>query len=201
MLRVLILSIIIACSHGIDRTKLWKIPSPMKGFQLQYALGRWFVQYRVAPCSWEGSNEFQDYELFDSLVSKNFMSVIFTMRNGVCNTINASAFLTSQPGVIMLKDPLGNNFSGKLIYLATDYMSFKIIYICTRMSVLGDKCNDAGLSVYTRMVKPDGKTIAKINAVLMKMYGVTVDQLQRVIHSKSCIDKQTLLNHKATQWW
>ncbi|KAL4233795.1 hypothetical protein ACF0H5_008473 [Mactra antiquata] len=189
-----------ACSHGIDITKLWKIPPPMKGFQIQPALGQWFVQYRVAPCSWAGSTEFQDYEYFASTGGKNAFSITLTMRNGICNTIKAPVFFTHQPGVMLVKDPLGNNFSGKLIYTAIDYKSFQIIYVCTKMSVFGDKCDDALLSVQTRMVKPDGQTIANINNALKGIFGVTVDQLQRVVHSKSCTQKQTPFMPKS-KWW
>ncbi|KAL4233794.1 hypothetical protein ACF0H5_008472 [Mactra antiquata] len=69
------------------------------------------------------------------------------------------------------------------------------------MSVLGDKCDDSMLSVLTRMVKPDGKTITKINNALMEIFGVTVDQLQRVLHSKPCRGKQTPFIPKPIQWW
>ncbi|KAL4233793.1 hypothetical protein ACF0H5_008471 [Mactra antiquata] len=170
----------------MDRTKLWRIPPPMKGFQLKPALGQWFVQFRAAPCSWEGSNEFQDYELYTAPVDKNTLSATLTMRNGVCNTISAPIYLTSEPGVMLVKDPVGNNFSGKLIYPATDYKSFAFYYVCTKMSVFGDKCDDAMLCVHTRMRKPSGKTVAKINDALIRIFGVTVNQLQRVIHTKSC---------------
>ncbi|KAL4231958.1 hypothetical protein ACF0H5_009535 [Mactra antiquata] len=182
--------VLVTLSHGFDRTRLWKIPPPMKGFQIQPALGRWYYQFRIAPCSWSGSNEFTDYEVLMTLQGKSTIVFSRTMRNdGICNTVTSKAYLTSQPGVINIKDPLGNNFSGLQIFTATDYKTFSITYTCTKKSVSGDKCDDAMVNVRTRMRKPGLQVIQRINNALMQLWGVTLEQFQRVLHSKPCFYK------------
>ncbi|KAL4223555.1 hypothetical protein ACF0H5_017025 [Mactra antiquata] len=176
---LILLSVVVV--NGLESSRLWNIPSPVNGFRIQPLLGRWFVQYRKAPCTWGGSNEFSDYETTFQLDGKHNLFTTMSMRNDVCNTINSRAFMQS-PGVYIIKDPLGNNFSGKLVFAATDYKTYHITYLCTKMSVLGEKCDDTSLSVKTRVPHPDHKIIARINHALNQMWGISVDHLQRVNH-------------------
>ncbi|KAL4232235.1 hypothetical protein ACF0H5_009809 [Mactra antiquata] len=190
---------VIAVANGMDETKLWRLPPPMKGFQWEKALGRWYYQFRKAPCSWSGSNELTDYEMFISKRSKNSLWFALTMRNGVCNTINHSPIIVS-PGVHTTKDPTGGGFSGVYVQVAGDYKTFMIVYGCTKMSVFGDKCDDASITVSTRMRFPDKKVISMINDALMQLWRITVNDLQRVKHIQPCFQNKppVQLNQK---WW
>ncbi|KAL4223715.1 hypothetical protein ACF0H5_017182 [Mactra antiquata] len=180
---------IVALSQGVDKTRLWRTPPPMKGFLLNPSLGRWFIQFRSAPCGWEGSSEFRDYETTLIMDGQNIIARE-TMRNDVCNTVTSNLYLRSPPGVFTVKDQLGNNWSGSYVIPATDYKTFSITYGCTKVSTMGDKCDDPWLSVKTRMPNPGPKVVAMINDALMSLWGITVDHLQQVQHQQSCLTKK-----------
>ncbi|KAL4231341.1 hypothetical protein ACF0H5_008920 [Mactra antiquata] len=179
---------LINLSNGIDETKLWTFPQAMKDFDWQQNLGRWYYQFRKVPCSWSGSDEFTDYEAFIIRENKHTLLLTLTMRNNeICNSIAHRATFKSNLGILKIKEPLGIGFSGIYFLVAGDYTTFGITYGCTKLSVFGDKCDDASITVRTRMRFPDKKVIAMINDELMRLWGITVDDLQRVKHIKSCI--------------
>ncbi|KAL4231340.1 hypothetical protein ACF0H5_008919 [Mactra antiquata] len=190
---------LITVAKGMDETKLWRIPPPMKGHQWETFLGRWYYQFRKSACSWSGSNEFTDYGALITRESKNTIWFTLTMRNGICNTINHRGILIS-PGVYTTKDPTGGSFSGTYIIVAGDSKTFGISYGCTKMSVLGDKCEDASIAVRTRIRYPDKAVIAMINDALLQLWGITVDELQRVKHIESCFQKKQNMQLNK-QWW
>ncbi|KAL4231339.1 hypothetical protein ACF0H5_008918 [Mactra antiquata] len=183
---------VISVAKGMDETKLWRIPPPIKGFLWEPSSGRWYYQFRKSPCSWSGSNEFTDYEMLLRTEGKNSMLMTLTMRNGVCNSANHRMIFMS-PGVYTTKDLLGGSFSGTYIYVAGYYKTFFIVYGCTKMSVLGDKCEDASIDVRTRIRYPDKAVIAMINDALLQLWGITVDELQRVKHIESCFQKKPFI--------
>ncbi|KAL4232269.1 hypothetical protein ACF0H5_009843 [Mactra antiquata] len=174
--------------NGFDQTKLWKIPPPMKNYHVPSGLGRWYYQFNQAACSWSGSREYSDYEIFLEPESKNSLLFTLTMRNEFCNTIKGRSYIIA-PGVFTAKDTVGNNFSGTYTVVAEDPKTFSISYGCTKMSVLGDKCDDASLKIKTRMPFPSKKVIAQINRELKRIWGITVNDLPRSLFRKSCRDE------------
>ncbi|KAL4233792.1 hypothetical protein ACF0H5_008470 [Mactra antiquata] len=177
---------VLALTEGIDRTKLWTVPKPMNGLNPQGLLGHWFVQYRISPHSWPGSDELTDYEINLTHAGKNTMMMTLTMRKDVCNTIHAKMYI-KPGGVMTLTDPIGNAFSGLVVIPKVYYDSFCIFYICTRMNVQGKKCDDALVSIETRMPLPNKDVIARINQALISLWGTTVDQLTPVRRKQSCL--------------
>ncbi|KAL4231401.1 hypothetical protein ACF0H5_008980 [Mactra antiquata] len=180
-----------ATGYGIDNTKFWKIPKPVKGFEDRLVLGRWFFQFRKAPCTWSGSSEFKDYETLISIYDKKIvMFTNFVRNDGLCTMFPSKGYKSTVPGTLVVKDPLGDKYSGLLVFPATDYKTYLITYVCVKMSTFGEKCDDALISIRTRMVHPDKTVIARINFVLMQLWGITVDELVRIQHGKSCYSKK-----------
>ncbi|KAL4232234.1 hypothetical protein ACF0H5_009808 [Mactra antiquata] len=70
----------ITVANSMNEQKLWRLPPPMKGFQWEKALGKWYYQFRKAPCSWSSSNEFTDFEAIISKPGKNSLLFALTMR-------------------------------------------------------------------------------------------------------------------------
>ncbi|KAL4232268.1 hypothetical protein ACF0H5_009842 [Mactra antiquata] len=176
--------------HGMDETVLATIPVPMKKFDLSQSLGRWYYQFQKAPCSWSGSSEFSDYEIF--LSAENSKSILFTltMRIDICNQITGRAFINPQPGVFRSKDSIGNVFSGLYVIVAEDPKTYSIVYGCTKLSAFGNKCEDASITVKTRVPFPNKKIIAQIYNVLMAVWGISIHDLQRVPFRESCVKQQ-----------
>ncbi|KAL4221781.1 hypothetical protein ACF0H5_020035 [Mactra antiquata] len=175
-----IVTIIVASANGMDNTKLWKIPPPRVLWHQNPGL--WYVQFQSVACSWSGGRELTDMEVFVRPETKTNLLFSFESRNGLCNKINFMVYLTSQIGLYKIKDPVGSGFTGVYVLPAGDNKSFLISYGCTKMSVFGDKCDDGSIYVMTRMRYPDKKVITKINKALVQLWGITVKELQRVMH-------------------
>ncbi|KAL4232005.1 hypothetical protein ACF0H5_009583 [Mactra antiquata] len=196
-----ILLVFTSLSNGLDETVLWKIPKPMKGFQWQQHFGRWYNQFRKAPCSWSGALEFTDNELFFGPETKQSILFSLTMRNrGICNTITSRAFLQSPEAITKAEDTIAGGFGGLYVQVAGDPKLFGIAYGCTKLNVLGDKCDDPSITIRTRMRFPDKRVIAMIHDALMQLWGIGVDELHRVQHIQPCFQQQPVgkLNK---QWW
>ncbi|KAL4231402.1 hypothetical protein ACF0H5_008981 [Mactra antiquata] len=164
--------------YSIDITKLQKIPQPMKGFQEKLILGRWFFQFRKPPCNWPGSDQLSDFELtISNKDKKRLLFTNFARNDGLCTMFPSNAYKGTTPGTYLVKDPLGDKFSGYMVIPATDYKTFLVGYVCIKMSTFGDKCDDVLIAVRTRMVHPDKAVVARINFVLMHLWGITVDEL------------------------
>ncbi|KAH3788376.1 hypothetical protein DPMN_166514 [Dreissena polymorpha] len=78
-------------------------------FKIEWALGKWFTQSRQEPCSWKGSADFQNMELNIVLDPKNGIIYDHSMwRVGNrCVYVTFDVHQTKQPGVLLIKDPLG----------------------------------------------------------------------------------------------
>ncbi|XP_053404957.1 uncharacterized protein LOC128558768 [Mercenaria mercenaria] len=110
-----------------------------------------------------------------------------TMRShDLCNTVT-SIVIVRGPGVFMGKDLVGNNWSGKIILVATDYTSFAINWGCTKWSVFNDGlCEDPSVYVKTRELNPIPKVLRRIETVLQNTWGISVNQLRRISNDKPC---------------
>ncbi|XP_053403528.1 uncharacterized protein LOC123543599 isoform X2 [Mercenaria mercenaria] len=169
-----------------DVKEVLKIPpAPMPGFNLLPWLGPWFYQYHKAPCSWAVSEEFTDYTQITELEGTNVINHD-TMRNrGVCNSVTSIMSVTG-PGEFTGKDLVGNNWSGTLIVVATDYKSFSISWGCTKMSVFDNRCEDPYAYVKTRQRKPPARVLRRIEMILRDIWGISVRQLTRILHGRPC---------------
>ncbi|KAL4234549.1 hypothetical protein ACF0H5_006190 [Mactra antiquata] len=176
----------VAFAYGLETTRLWQQPPPMKGFNIMPFLGRWFVQFRKAPCSWAASNEFTDFETYMTRPNKNTILIKETSRNEICNSATSLLYPGKQPGVFVVKDPLGDNMSGSYVVVATDYKSWSLTYGCTKMSVSGNKCQDPWLSVKTRMPHPKPVVLAQIDKAMWDLWRAALTDLQPVRHRQSC---------------
>ncbi|KAL4221769.1 hypothetical protein ACF0H5_020023 [Mactra antiquata] len=172
-------------SEAIDTNKIMFQPPPMKNFDLNAWLGPWFYAFRSPPCSWSGANEMTDYESTGRLLKNGVILAKETWRNEICNSLQILVYVKG-PGIFTAKDPLGNTFSGTVVVPYTDYKTFTITWGCTKMSALGNKCDDPWINVKTRMIKPGPKIIGQINYHLTRLWGVTVDQLQVVRRQQRC---------------
>ncbi|KAL4232142.1 hypothetical protein ACF0H5_009717 [Mactra antiquata] len=179
-------------TDGVDQRRLEKIPPVMKGFNVQGIYGTWYAAFRVAPCGWSKSGDFEDYQLEFLDGGAKRMLVNLWARNTICSAFSGIAFATSVPGIYKIEDPIGDKFSGTFINVATDYKTFLIDYICTKMSLMGDKCDDALLNVMTRVPNYMSKdAVYHVNNILMSTWGLTLDQMPRMKQQQSCrVSKQ-----------
>ncbi|KAL4217386.1 hypothetical protein ACF0H5_023837 [Mactra antiquata] len=95
--------------------------------------------------------------------------------------VYAKEYVKSPPVVFLNKDTFGNNLSGQAVVTATDY---KILLNGVEQNFLfGEKCDDPFVVVLTRVPKPTQFTVACINKVLMKTWGLTIRDLDTVLHT------------------
>ncbi|KAL4231345.1 hypothetical protein ACF0H5_008924 [Mactra antiquata] len=200
VLKWVLISSIVVLSNGFDSTKLWKIPPPMKGLKLPMLNGKWYVTYRHVSCSWAGSQVFSDLEVFLSTKSQKIMTISRTIRqNGICNIILSESRAALLPGTFLSRELLGNQLEGLEVVLSTDYKTYLIMVGCDRKVMSGNGCEDGYISVRTRMPHPNKVVKSRINKVLMKHYGTTVDQLLAVTHDRPC-KKQPVVCMNGN-WW
>ncbi|XP_053394394.1 uncharacterized protein LOC128555612 [Mercenaria mercenaria] len=172
-----------ANGNGV-KEKLQIIPPSMPSFNEMASLGRWFQQFRVTGCHYSSSDRFTYYE--QNLVKFGKALHSFdTWRNDICNTLTTRYFTTG-PGVYTVKDAIGAIWSGLAIIPATDYKTFKILYGCTKISALGNRCDDPRLQVFTRAPKPGKRLMAQIDYVLRGLFGITISELPRIRQLEPC---------------
>ena len=78
----------------------------------------------------------------------------------------------------------GDNWSGVIMVVATDYKSFSISWGCTKWSAFDGTCDDPWLSVKTRKMKVSASVLQQIDAALQNLYGVSVNELTKTKHGK-----------------
>ncbi|XP_045159288.2 uncharacterized protein LOC123524838 [Mercenaria mercenaria] len=166
------------------KEKLQIIPAPMPGFNERATLGRWFQQFRMTGCGYSSSDRFTYYEQ-DLRPFGDALHSFDTWRNGICNTLT-TRYLRTGPGVYTVKDPIGAIWSGTAIVAASDYKTFKIVYGCSKISTMGDRCDDPWLQVFTRSPKPGKRTIARIDYVLRGLFDISISELPRIRQVRPC---------------
>lgn len=77
----------------------------------------------------------------------------------------------------------GGMVSGKSIVVATDYKRSLILWGCTQFAVIGDECVKPYAGVMTRSPKPDPLTIVMVNDKLKSLWGITVNDMRKVVHT------------------
>ncbi|KAL4229599.1 hypothetical protein ACF0H5_012637 [Mactra antiquata] len=169
---------------NVDGLKvLSNTPQPMTGLLIPKMLGQWFAVHRKPPCTWSGSKEFVNLGIFFKYEGKDTISSQITWGDEFCNKVFAKDFMESPPGVLLKKDSFGDNISGKAVIIATDYKTYLIKWGCTKFSVFGEKCDDPYVVVLTRVPKPTKFTLANINVVLSKTWGLTIKDLDMVLQT------------------
>ncbi|XP_045202159.2 uncharacterized protein LOC123555630 [Mercenaria mercenaria] len=170
---------------GNVKERLKTPPLPMPGFNLQAWSGRWFFQYHKAPCSWAISEKFSDYTQFTELHG-NVALYHETMRNhDLCNSVTSSLRITG-PGVFIGNDPVGDNWSGKVIVVDTDYKTYCITWGCTKWSAFYNTCEDPWIYIKTRQMNPHRGVLRRIEMALYKLWGISINQLTRITHGRPC---------------
>lgn len=71
---------------------------------------------------------------------------------------------------------------GKDVVVATDHKTFIVSWRCSKLSVFGD-CQNPSIAVTARTPTPNLNTIADINSVLTKIWGMTVKDLRQIVHT------------------
>ena len=83
---------------------------------------------------------------------------------------------------------LGDNWSGMMIVVATDYKRFSIIWGCTKWSQLDQRCDDPWLYVKTRQLKVFPDLLASIDSILQSVFGLSLNELNKIRHgSRKCL--------------
>lgn len=187
MLGLLVFIMLSVVVHSTDiKERIQLTPPPMPGFNTMAYMGRWFMAFRKAPCSWSGSSYFSDYE--QNVFPEGGNSLLMTLnwrKNGLCNGVTSRA-LFKQPGLFTFIDNMGDNLSGKIIVVATDYKNFVVHWGCTKMSATGTICEDPWLSTGTRIPGPPPGVVAMIENVLQSMWGVSVGELTKYSNKMPC---------------
>ncbi|XP_060562434.1 uncharacterized protein LOC132722049 [Ruditapes philippinarum] len=160
-------------------------PPPMPGFNLKAYLGQWFYQFHKAPCNWAIAEEFTDYSQIFVPVGNIFMNYESMRNRDLCNTMN-SVFSVTGPGQFSGKDLIGDNWSGKIKIVATDYNGFAINWGCTRWSTFDQTCADPWLYVKTRQVKLSKGVLGRIESALQNIFGISLNELSRIPHGRPC---------------
>ncbi|XP_045201240.2 uncharacterized protein LOC123554889 [Mercenaria mercenaria] len=169
-----------------DVTERLKIPPvPMPGFNLLPWLGQWFYQYLKVPCSWAIAAEFTDFTHFTEVEGQNVINHDAMRNRGVCNTVT-SIFSITGPGEFIGKDVVGNNWSGRLIVVATDYKSFSVTWGCTKMSEFDNRCEDSYVFIKTRQLRTSARVLRRIDMVLRDLWGISARRLTKMPHGRPC---------------
>ncbi|XP_060575535.1 uncharacterized protein LOC132732994 [Ruditapes philippinarum] len=158
-------------------------PPPMPGLNLNAWLGPWFHQFHKAPCSWAISEDFSDYtQLF--VPDGNVFLAHESMRNrNVCNKMTSILTLTG-PGKFSVNDIMGDNFSGKMVIVATDYQGFTIDWGCAKWSTLDQRCADPSLYIKTRQRQLSQDIVGRIESALQNIFGISLNELIRISHAR-----------------
>ncbi|XP_052251779.1 uncharacterized protein LOC127858617 isoform X2 [Dreissena polymorpha] len=189
MYALVVVAVFLVCqSSGLTdswQNRIKQRPAPVVPFKIEWALGKWFTQSRQEPCSWKGSADFQNMELNFVLDPKKGIIYDHSMwRVGNrCVYVTFDVHQTKQPGVLLLKDPLGDIFSGESVIVAVDPHTFIIEWGCTKVSTTGQRCDDPWVSVHTRERFPSPKVLAKVDLALMQAIGVRLADLPRLSHA------------------
>ncbi|XP_053403529.1 uncharacterized protein LOC128558429 [Mercenaria mercenaria] len=160
-------------------------PTPMPGFNVLRWVGKWFFQFHKPSYSWAVSEEFTDYEKVFELQGNDLINHERMRNYGVCNSVT-SVWHIKGPGYFEGIDTVGDNWSGKIIVVDTDYTGFYITWGCTKWSVFSDRCEDPGVYVLTRQLTPDPTVLRRIELALQNTFGISVNQLIRIPHGKRC---------------
>lgn len=78
---------------------------------------------------------------------------------------------------------LGDISSGRVIVAGTDYKTFLIQWACTKMAVLGDRCEDPWIIVATRQLFPSPIVVSIIETILRTRWGISSGELPKVPHN------------------
>ncbi|XP_060554780.1 uncharacterized protein LOC132715735 isoform X1 [Ruditapes philippinarum] len=160
-------------------------PLPVPGFDVNMWLGQWFHQFQKAPCSWAIAEDFTDYIQL-MLRKGNILIGHESIRNrNVCNTMTSLNTVTGT-GRFYGKDLIGDNWSGKVNIVATDYIGYSIDWGCTKWSTLDQTCADPWLYVKTRQMKLSKDVLERIESALQNIFGISINELKRIPNERPC---------------
>ncbi|KAH3701126.1 hypothetical protein DPMN_076110 [Dreissena polymorpha] len=158
-------------------------PRPVSALDAAGLLGPWFIQSHVAPCSWQGSSDFTDWQT--NIVPGAKPGITYAndvwRSHGTCTHVPFTLVSSKpMPGKFILTDPIGDVLTGEAVVIGFEPNAYFILWGCTKPSVIANQCADPWLEILTREQFPLPVVWKNIDMFLMNVFGMRLAECPRV---------------------
>ncbi|KAH3706528.1 uncharacterized protein LOC127858805 [Dreissena polymorpha] len=161
-------------------------PLPVPALTAAGLVGPWFVQSHLAPCSWQGSSEFTDWQTNIVLGAQpgiKYRNDVWRMHGTCTHVPFTMIFSSTVSGKLVIKDPIGDVLTGEAVVIGFEPNAYIIMWGCTKPSVIPHQCADPWLTILTRDQFPLPTVWNNIDMSLMHVFGLRLADIPRVKHT------------------